>query len=131
MGMTADSTCARTVVNLLNPDNKPSCGSSDSHNKLVQSVTLEVEDNYEGTDPMTEQPEDEIILGETIFCRQVDTLTYIEGPDEPISSECVITPDGGNDQCCGDAEQIRTMRDPENGKTNTPATAGVSAEAAR
>ena len=124
--MTADDTCTKRVVTLIKTDDKLSDDSPGNYN---ETVTSEVGNNGSDMAPTLEHAEGEIILQETIFCRQVDTLTYIDEPDEPVLSEGVDPPAENDNKGCGDIEQIRTIHDPENGKTNKQATARVSAEA--
>ena len=124
--MTADDACTERVVTLIETDDKLDDDNSGNH---YETVTSEVGNNGSNTAPTLEHSESEIILQETIFCRQVDTLTYIDGPDEPALPEGVDPPAENYNKGCDGIEQIRTMHDPENGKTNAPATARVSAEA--
>ena len=98
----SNNTCTARVEKVTEIDNEICTNTPDSDPGRVG-----IEDN--GEEPSTVDPsEGEAVLGETIFCRQVDMLTYVDYSEQE-STTGLSMPEVVDDAGLNDSDQIRTL----------------------
>ena len=119
--MEPDNTCTARVEHVTEIMHKTS---SEMSNDTQPSVSIE---HHCKTINTLEEPEGEVVLGETIFCRQVNMLTYIDFAEQEATA-CHTTSGADDDMGPDNSDQIRMLRVDSDGPSSHQPTVRVSAE---
>ena len=122
VSMGIDSTCTARIEHVTEIMDKTS---SEMSNDTQPSVSIE----HHGEPINTlEEPEGEVVLGESIFCRQVNMLTYIDFVEQEVTA-CHNTSGADDDMGPDNSDQIRMLRVDSDGPSPHQPNVRVSAEA--